>query len=548
MMTWRGYVLLALCALVILLPGITAIPPIDRDEPRYAQAARQMIESGDYLNIHFQQEPRYKKPIGIYWLQSAAARLFSTPPYDDIAPYRLPSLLGAVLAILATAWGVSRIDGGRAGLLAGAILLCSGLINFEARIAKTDAVLLAAVCLTQFILARAYLRPERLPAWLALSFWLCLAAGILVKGPVLPLINGGTIMALWLADRRVGWIRQLRPLPGALLCLALTLPWLLWIGLISRGQFYGESVAHDFLGKILTGQDRGFLPPGYHLALLPVCFGAFAWLALRGVAETWRARPVPVHRFILAWIVPVWIIGELIFTKLPHYVLPCYPALAWAAARFALQDWPPLPERQRKFWQILNILCGGVMLGVTGATMLALPLLGQSAGWALPILCGIAAALIILQMRWQWRRRPRALLCGIGGAAALMLAGFGFLLPGLAPLMIAPQAAAWYRALRPCAFSRLVTSGVSEPSLVFAAGTDTIFANGAAYAATLSAHDRCAVAMIAAEQEQTFRIGLAIEGVQPVKLGAMRGYNYNGGGWQDFFFYRSTREPLHELP
>jgi len=76
---WRPYALLAALCFALYLPGIAAIPPLDRDEARFAQASRQMLETGDFLRIRFQDEARNKKPAGIYWLQAASVAAFSTP-------------------------------------------------------------------------------------------------------------------------------------------------------------------------------------------------------------------------------------------------------------------------------------------------------------------------------------------------------------------------------------------------------------------------------------------------------------------------------------
>src|SRR2546423_2004090 len=67
----RALAVLILVSLISFLPGFFNIPPVDRDEARFAQATKQMIESGDYIDIRFQDEVRYKKPVGIYWLQAA---------------------------------------------------------------------------------------------------------------------------------------------------------------------------------------------------------------------------------------------------------------------------------------------------------------------------------------------------------------------------------------------------------------------------------------------------------------------------------------------
>src|SRR5438046_10235590 len=99
---WRPYRLLAALGLVLYLPGIASIPPLDRDESRFAQASRQMLETGDFLRIRFQDEARNKKPAGIYWLQAASVAAFSTPESTAIWPYPLPSIIGALGAVLLT--------------------------------------------------------------------------------------------------------------------------------------------------------------------------------------------------------------------------------------------------------------------------------------------------------------------------------------------------------------------------------------------------------------------------------------------------------------
>src|SRR5579862_612986 len=151
---WRPYTLLAALCLALYLPGMTSIPVLDRDEARFAQATRQMLESGDFLHIRFLNEARNRKPAGIYWLQAAAVRAFSDAQSTAIWPYRLPSLLGAGLAVLLT-FGIGRrvlqSDGDPDGAASGtamiaAVLLATALgVVAEAHIAKTDAALLAAL-------------------------------------------------------------------------------------------------------------------------------------------------------------------------------------------------------------------------------------------------------------------------------------------------------------------------------------------------------------------------------------------------------------------
>src|SRR5947209_2696388 len=102
----KAVALLVAISLVCFLPGFFNIPPVDRDESRFAQATKQMIESGDYIDIRYQDEVRYKKPVGIYWLQAGvvrAAEAVGVPnARSTIWPYRIPSLIGAIGAVLLT--------------------------------------------------------------------------------------------------------------------------------------------------------------------------------------------------------------------------------------------------------------------------------------------------------------------------------------------------------------------------------------------------------------------------------------------------------------
>ena len=148
---WRGPLLAALVVLVSALPGLLALPPLDRDESRFAQASAQMLETGDFVKIRYQDAARDKKPVGIHWLQVAAVALTSKVEARAIQPYRLPSLLGGMIAAAACAWGAAGVLGARRSTLAGAVLGATILLSSEAFIAKTDAVLSQAVArLTQW--------------------------------------------------------------------------------------------------------------------------------------------------------------------------------------------------------------------------------------------------------------------------------------------------------------------------------------------------------------------------------------------------------------
>ena len=330
----RAVAFLIAVSLISFLPGFLNIPPIDRDEARFAQATKQMIESGDYIDIRYQDEVRYKKPVGIYWLQAGvvkAAESVGLPQArTQIWLYRIPSLIGAIGAVLLTYWAALAFVTRRTAYLAGLMMATSLLLGVEARLAKTDAMLLLCCVAALGVMARAYLQQtDRDIGWgHALILWTALAVGILLKGPLILMIVGLTAVSLAIADRSGRWLMRLRPLVGVLWLLILVLPWFVAIMARAGDSFLQESVAQDLLAKVFQGQETHGAPPGYYLLLFWLTFWPAAPLAAIVAPSVWRERHAPATRFLLAWLVPSWIVFELVITKLPHYVLPLYPAIA----------------------------------------------------------------------------------------------------------------------------------------------------------------------------------------------------------------------------
>src|SRR5690242_10329694 len=128
----RALALLLGVAFLAFLPGFFQIPPVDRDEARFAQATKQMLETGEYVDIRFQDEVRYKKPVGIYWLQAAAVKAGEAVGVSSarttIWLYRLPSLFGAAGAVLLTYWTALAFVTRRSSLLAAGMMAASIIV------------------------------------------------------------------------------------------------------------------------------------------------------------------------------------------------------------------------------------------------------------------------------------------------------------------------------------------------------------------------------------------------------------------------------------
>ncbi|MFL5333384.1 MAG: ArnT family glycosyltransferase [Geminicoccaceae bacterium] len=541
------YLALAIIAFILFRPGQQALPPIDRDEPRYAQATEQMLASGNFIDVRFQDRPRYLQPAGIYWLQALAETVAGTPGAREIWVHRLPSLCGAIVSVLLTAAIGGRLFGPAAGILAGMLLASSLLLGFEARLATIDASLLACILLAQSVLARVYLgrqMPMPPPRRILALFWIALGCGLMLKGPVIALVCGGTLAALAVVDRRIGWMRRLQPAWGVPLTLAIVLPWCIAIAVVSHGEFFALSVGTNFLGKIAQGQQAHGLPPGYYLVLFPFMFWPGSLMAVLAFPFVWANRRRPEVKFLLCWIVPTWLTFELVTTKLPHYVLPTYPAIACltAAAATTAGAWATRTGRLRHWrgWAFRGF--AGIWLVWGVCLSLGLPLLlwqqeGRFDGWSWGIGAG-ATVLVIATVVFVQKTQPgRAALAGMLAATLAYANDYAMVLPGLDEIWISPRVAAAVSALRPCPDSVLASSSFSEPSLVFLVGTDTKLVNATEAANHLLADPRCALALVDARQDREFLARMAERGASPRRLTEIAGINYSTGRRLDLSLY-----------
>jgi 4-amino-4-deoxy-L-arabinose transferase-like glycosyltransferase len=536
---WRPAALVLLC-LLLWLPGVIGIPASDRDESRFVQGTKQMLETGDFVSIRNGEEARNRKPIGIYWLQApfaAAARAAGVATLNPVWPYRIPSVLGGLLAVMATYGLWRRTLGREPAFLAAVMLGASVIVAVEAGIAKTDATLLGVTTLAMGLLARAYLDPGGLSAMQAGVFWLAIGVGVLVKGPVTPMVAGLAVVSLVAVDwrtRSASWLRTLRPRWGVPLLLAVVLPWFIAIGITTGGKFFVDSIGGDLGAKLASGDDSHGGPPGLHLLLLPLLFFPFSIPVIRSLPGTWRERRDPVMRFLLAWIVPAWIVFELVPTKLPHYTLPLYPALALLAARWMLDRGRRAPPRWAAALSTFAFVASAAVLGLGLAALpfVAAPGLSTLDLLGLPALAGVAiGAWLILRAtaRHDWRAMARA---GVIAAPLLYWPSLGFELPELTPLWISSRVEAALAAHWPDgrpADAAFGAAGFREPSLMFLAGTDTKWLYGGSGAARFLAAAPDRVAAVGNRDLAQFHVEASKLGITPHAFAEIAGFNYSRG-------------------
>lgn len=540
---------LVVVCLVAFLPGIASIPPVDRDEPRYTQATKQMIETGDVVDIRFQDDPRHKKPVGIHWLQLAAATLTGHGAEAPIWVYRLPSLLGAIAAVLFTVLAARAFLPAGPALLAGLLVAVTMILAFEARIAKTDAVLVATIVAAQAALARIWLagRTARSAAAARLAFlgpplalWLALAAGTLVKGPIAPMIVGLTVVALAVLDGpRRHWLAGLRPGPGLLVLAVLAGPWFVAIGVATDGTFYEAALGGDFLGKTQGGAEGHWGPPGTHIVAFLVVGWPLSAVAALALPAMIALRRTTVGVFAIAWVVPTFLVFELVPTKLPHYTLPAYPGIALLAAA-ALAD-PAF--RSGTLWRRFAAAALLLVPLAAFAAAIVLPLLlSDPIPWAGVAVAGIGLALAVATARAILK--AGAGLPAIAGTTATALlfyvAAWGLVLPSLSTAWLAPRLAAAVESASACPDPVPISPSYREPSLVFLTRTDARLV-GPREAARLLAELPCAIAAVDERHAEPFREAASAEGLVLVERGSLAGFNISKGDFLDLSLYQPLR-------
>ncbi|HLL28814.1 MAG TPA: glycosyltransferase family 39 protein [Xanthobacteraceae bacterium] len=530
----RAALALIAFSLICFLPGINSLSPTNRDESRYAQATKQMFESGDFIDIRYQDVARYRKPIGIYWLQAASVAAAEKLGFQNartrIIFYRIPSLIAAVSSVLLTYWAALVFVRRRYALLAALAMAGSLILGVEARIATIDASLLLAALAAEGALARFYLLRDQIPPqrqWrLAAIFWTAIGASILLKGPIIPGVVALTALTLVITDRSAAWLRQLKFLPGVIWMLVLTLPWFIAILFKTEGSFYGASVGGDFFGKFAHGAEGHGAPPGYYFLLFWFAFFPAAQLSWLAAPYAWKNRADPAIRFLLAWFVPAWIVFELVITKLPHYVLPLYPAaailIALALDRGVEADRHVL--RGGWFWPIVTTVTVVAVViiayqfdGKFGRTFIFFAILS--------ILLSFAA--------WRWlvgKSAERALAIAVLASAALEWATYSTL-PRARTLFITPLLVDAIK-LSPCP-NPLLASTFHEASMVFLAGTDTklVYGPGAADFLGLGG---CRLAFVERREERAFANRAAEIGLSYARVGEVSGFNYPDGKYVSY--------------
>lgn len=476
---WRTGLIIAVCGLVYLL-GNGQVSLWDRDEPRYAQTSKQMLESGDWVVPHLLDKVRTAKPILVYWCEAAAMKLLGRS--DEFAA-RLPSSLAMIGTLFVAAVCIGRGIGWRRGMWTTLILGSSGLVVAAAKMCITDSVLLLWITIAQICLYAIYAGRREL--WIALVMWVAIALAVLTKGPVVVGVQGTTMIVLALFDTRewrrrrswkeaLGWWRFTRPAIGLVILLVIALPWFLLANHRSPG-FLSRMFFHEVVDRAKSALEGHKGPPGYYF--LSVWGTYFPWSVLLPMTAiiAWKNRRWPAIRFALAAVIGPWVMMECVQTKLAHYVLPCFPPMAFltadAVVRCLRRRYPDLHHRLA--WIVMG--AWGVIVAAVGSLpWLAWHWFGPVHGWLLVATIGgsfigmvYGAVVYILFRRGRPAQGAAAMAVGMWAVMAWLA---GVYLPHAQFMRISPRVAAILREQGAVGPGDVVMIDYQEDSLYFYQG------------------------------------------------------------------------------
>jgi 4-amino-4-deoxy-L-arabinose transferase-like glycosyltransferase len=347
-----------------------------------------------------------------------------------------------------------------------------------------------------------------------------------------------TCLALVIWERKAAWLKTLGWGWGLIILFGVTLPWALAITVATDGGFWGTAIGGDLAPKLLGGQEGHGAPPGYFLVLAPVLLFPAVLLLPAAAMHAWRDRTDPAIRFALCWLIPSWLVFEIVPTKLPHYTLPTFGAIAWLMAAALTAGIGP---RTRWVGAVATVAIGA---GIAIAGGVAAWFFGDWTSWvwlaiagALFLATGVVSSVLFLRGRAG---------TAIGTACGLALFAHGVFLGGLAPSLrpiwlssrVADSLAAAHLNPRQGLVEGPVSvAGSAEPSLVFALGASTVLGEAPE---AVQAVEEGRPAVVEARDEPAFEKALRDRSLRARQVGAISGLDYSTGHAQVLRLYEAA--------
>ncbi len=434
----RLLILVIFAAAALYLVGNDSVGLWDRDEPRYAQTSKQMLEREppDWVVPRLLDKVRTAKPIFIYWAQAAA--MWATGSTGEFAA-RLPSVVAMLITLTILAVAIGRAIGWQRALWTVFTLSTAGLVIAAAKMCITDSVLLLWITIAQLALFAVY---QGNRSWsVTIILWIATGLAILTKGPVVLGVQITTIIVLagldvgreWKSGtawkNAIRWWWATRPIVGIFIAAAVAGP---WIYLLHQREptFIPTALKHDVLARSAKPLEGHSGPPGYYLLTIWATF--FPWSVMLPAAIPWafRNRRLAPLRFSLAAVIGPWLMMEIVKTKLAHYVLPAFPFLAFITADMLVRAIRgQIPDLRKTATVVVMGIWTVIVMGLAFVPWLAgrefeVPRLGAT----LFSIFGVIYAVVVFVL-WA-RRKVAAASAAMGvGMIAVISILYGFYFP-----------------------------------------------------------------------------------------------------------------------
>jgi len=381
---WLGALFIVL-VLIVWFAGLETRALIEPDEGRYAEIAREMFASGDWVMPRFDGFKFYDKPPLQYWATTLTYHAFGVHHWTA----RLWSALAGLLSVLAVWYAARRVWDPRRGRLAALVCVSLFLVVAAGHINSLDmgvAAFLTVALATILIAEHGCNSTASQRRWM-LATWAAMGLAVLSKGLIGVVLPGATLFVYMVWQRDGNLLRRLHLIPGLAILLTLTMPWFV---LLARrdDQFLSFFFIHEHFGRFLSKVANRNQPFWYYLPI--VIAGLLPWTAFLSVTlrNAWRQA---IHekegatRLVLIWTVVVLLFFSLSGAKLPLYVLPMFPALAWLVASAITQMETMAIARRLLAIAILAAIGVGLALWLPNSHLLK----GSQAPYA--AICSLAA-------------------------------------------------------------------------------------------------------------------------------------------------------------
>lgn len=439
-----GAAALATSILFVVLFWRLGVPSFwDPDEAHYAETAREMVATGDWLAPYYNEEPFFDKPALFHQLQGVSMVVFGSAEFAA----RLVPALGALALIAITAWFGSSAGSRRSGVVAGLLLAVSPGVFALSRYAILDTVFTAFVFGGAALLAVAALRDRPHLQW---AGYVAVAFAVLTKGPLALVLCGLTLICACLvsADLRRRLL-GLRWIVGLCLIVAIAAPWFVYMYVRFRQDFFNGYVLDENLR--LFGASRFGNQPGWSFYIQILATGLLPWTGLLlgrlvdNVIAVVRGERIDAFETVLwLWTLVIVAFFSISTFKLDHYVFPAAPALCLLCAR-AWEDVLSQPMERRHAATRIGALTAGPLLVAIGAAigylLLARLALPRGAFVVPAVIIGCGVALTIMVVRGSAGRRPPVPWAGVIAPTVAYAGVILFALPELEEHKVAPDLA-----------------------------------------------------------------------------------------------------------